>query len=92
MTIQVADELNLALKTVGFTGQISLLAMHLSEIEDEAGNILDLLTTLRAHTFRGDSSAGQESLAELTIALEHLAQHLHEALPQLQKQLELEPE
>lgn len=92
MTVQIEDELNLALTTVGFTEKIGLLAMHLSEIEEEAGNVLDLLTSLRAHTYRGDGAAGEEALAELTIALEHLAHHLNEALPNLQKQLEIEPE
>jgi hypothetical protein len=92
MTVQVGDELNLALTTVGFTERVDLLAMHLSEIEEEAGNLLDLLTTLRAHTYRGDAAAGEEALAELTIALEHLAHHLNAALPDLQKQLNIEPE
>jgi hypothetical protein len=91
MTVEIEDELNLALTTVGFTEKIDLLAMHLSEIEEEAGNVLDLLTALRAHTYRGDAAAGEEALAELTIALEHLAHHLNEALPNLQKQLEIEP-
>ena len=89
--MQSNNELNLALATVGFTEKIDLLAMHLSEIEEEAGNVLDLLIVLRAHTYRGDAGAGQESLAELTIALEHLAHHLNEALPDLQKQLNIEP-
>ncbi|MBI1878983.1 MAG: hypothetical protein HYR94_12325 [Chloroflexi bacterium] len=92
MTVQIGDELHLALTTVGFTEKIDLLAMHLSEIEEEAGNVLDLLTALRAHTYRGDAAAGEEALAELTIALEHLAHHLNEALPNLQKQLNIEPE
>ncbi len=82
----------MALETVEIKKNISLLAMHLSEIEEEAGNALDLLTELRAHTYRGDAQAGQESLAELTIALEHLAHHLSAALPDLQKQLNIEPE
>jgi hypothetical protein len=92
MTVQIGDELNLALTTVGFTEKVSLLAMHLAEIEEEAGNVLDLLTALRAHTYRGDAAAGEEALAELTIALEHLGHHLNEALPDLQKQLTIEPE
>lgn len=91
MTVQIGDELNLALVTVGFTEKVSLLAMHLFEIEEEAGNALNLLTALRAHTYRGDAAAGEEVLAELTIALEHLAHHLNEALPDLQKQLNIEP-
>ena len=89
--MQSKNELNLALATVGFTERIDLLAMHLFEIEEEAGNVLDLLTALRAHTYRGDAAAGEEVLAELTIALEHLAHHLNEALPDLQKQLNIEP-
>lgn len=89
---KIREELNLALETIGIDDNITLLAMHLSEIEGEANNILDLLTSLRAHAYRKDVEAGQESLAELTIALEHLLHHAQEALPDLQRQLSLETE
>jgi hypothetical protein len=92
MATELQDEMNLILKTAGFGEQASLLAMHLSEIEDEAGATLDLLTTLRSHAYRGDKEATQEALAELAIALEHLLHHVHEALPGIQKELNIEPE
>jgi hypothetical protein len=91
MTTKVRDEFNLALEAVGVLENVKLMAMHLSEVEDEAGNVLDLLTMIRAHAYRGDVQAGQESLAELTIALEHLFHHTQQVLPDLQKQLDLEP-
>ena len=91
MAAEVRDELSLALKTAGFSEKVSLLAMHLSEMEDEAGRVLDLLTVVRSHAYRGDAAATQESLSELTIALEHLLHHVHEALPDLQAKLEIEP-
>lgn len=66
-------------------------AMHLQEIEEEAENLLDLLTVLRTDTYRADAATAQETAAELTIALEHLQSHIQALLPQLQKQLDLEP-
>ena len=92
MVTLTKDELNLVLKAIGISENIPLMAMHLSEIEEEANNVLDLLTSLRAHAFRHDVEAGQESLAELMIALEHLFHHLQAVLPDLQKQLDLTPE
>ena len=91
MMTQVRDDLKLALEHVGINKQTSLLGMHLDEIEGEANNVLDLLVSLRAHAYRHDMAAGQESLAELTIALEHLFHHVQGALPTLQKELNLEP-
>jgi hypothetical protein len=92
MVTLTKDALNLVLKVIGLDENVSLLAMHLSEIEEEANNALDLLTSLRAHAFRHDAEAGQEALAELTIALEHLLHHAQAVLPGLQKQLDLAPE
>ena len=84
------DEMQTVLTAVGLVMENGLLAMHLSEIEDEARNILEMLTVLRAHAWREDENAGQETLAELTISLEHLQSHLHHAIPILQKQLDLQ--
>jgi hypothetical protein len=91
MATTARDEFNLALEAIGVHENVKLMAMHLSEIEGEAGNVLDLLTLIRAHAYRGDVEAGQESLAELTIALEHLFHHIQQLIPDLQKQLDLEP-
>lgn len=90
MATTVRDEFNLVLEAVGVHENVKLMAMHLSEVEDEAGNVLDLLTLIRSHAYRGDVQAGQESLAELTIALEHLFHHIQRLIPDLQKQLDLE--
>ena len=92
MAVEMKEELSVALKTAGLGGEVALLAMHLSEIEEEAGQVLDLLTALRAHSHRGDVGATQESLAELSIALEHLVEHAGQALPEVQKRLEIDPE
>lgn len=91
MSLNIKDELNLMLKTVGYNDNTPLLAMHLSEIEEEAENILDLITILRSHSYRSDSEATQEALAELTIALEHSLHHIQEALPVLQQHLDITP-
>jgi len=92
MAVEVRDELSLALKTARFSGETVLLSMHLSEIEEEASAVLDLFTVLRSHAYRGDAPATQGTLAELAIALEHLLHHMNEALPGLQKELDIEPE
>lgn len=84
------DEMQTALTAVGLVMENGLLGMHLSEIEEEARNILELLTVLRAHAWREDENAGQETLAELTIALEHLQGHVEHAVPILQEQLDLQ--
>ncbi len=82
--------LDTALIQVGLDEQPRMLGMHLSEIEEEAENLLDLLTIVRTHAHTGDAVAGQETLAELTVALDHLLHHAREALPLLQKELDLE--
>lgn len=89
MAVELQDELLQALKIAGFIGNLNLLAMHLSEIEDEAETGLDLLTTPRSHAHRGDSVAVQESLTELTISLEHLLDHVQHVLPSLHQQLDI---
>ncbi len=87
---RIEDEMQAVLTAVGLAMKNGLLATHLSEIEDEARNILELLTTLRAHAWREDENAGQETLAELTISLEHLQGHVQHAIPILQEQLDLQ--
>lgn len=87
---QTKDEMQTALTAVGLNLENGLLSMHLSELEEEARNILELLTVLRAHAWREDIEAGQETLAELTIAVEHLQGHVEHALPILQEQLDLQ--
>jgi hypothetical protein len=78
------------LAAIGLTLGNGLLGMHLSEIEEEARNIMELLPVLRAHAWREDEDVGQETLAELTISLEHLNGHVQHAIPILQEQLDLQ--
>ena len=87
---QSKDEMQAVLASVGLILDNGLLGMHLSEMEEEARNILELLTVLRAHAWREDENAGQETLAELTIVLEHLQGHVEHAVPVLQEQLALQ--
>ncbi len=77
--------------TVGFEADQNLVAMHFSEIESEAENVLELLTVLRNNAYHHDRTEAQATAAELTIALEHLAHHVGELLPYLQTLLEIEP-
>jgi hypothetical protein len=76
---------------IGFEEDADLMAMHVGEFEEEAENVLELLTVLRADAREKDATYAQETAVELMIALEHLAHHLGEFLPRLQKQLDLEP-
>ncbi|HRJ44500.1 MAG: hypothetical protein KJZ86_13285 [Caldilineaceae bacterium] len=84
------DEMQAVLTAVGLALENGLLGMHLSEIEEEAENILETLSVLRAYAWREDENAGQETLAELTISLEHLLGHVQHAVPILQEELDLQ--
>lgn len=76
---------------IGFEEDADLMAMHVGEFEEEAENVLELLTVLRVDAREKDGTYAQGTAAELVIALEHLAHHLGELLPRLQKQLDIEP-
>lgn len=89
MSTKTRDDLDTVLAQVGLEEEPRMLGMHLSEIEAEADNLLDLLTAVRSYARTGDPVAGQETLAELTVALEHLMHHAQEALPALLRQLDL---
>jgi hypothetical protein len=78
------------LAQIGLTEAPAMLGMHLTEIEDEADTLLDLLILVRTHARTGDALAGQLVLVELVTALEHLMHHAQEALPALQQQLEID--
>ncbi|MEK6573136.1 MAG: hypothetical protein AABZ58_02310 [Chloroflexota bacterium] len=84
----IENDFALVVKIAGLGKNQSLISMHLTEIEAEAETVLELLTVACSHAFRGDADATQETLAELVIALEHLSDHVHHALPELQQQLE----
>lgn len=81
----------LVMRTLEFEGNADLMAMHVGEFEEEAENVLQLLTIMRAAARQEDATAAQDTAAELVIALEHLAHHLNEFLPPLRAKLDLEP-
>ncbi len=89
-TIDAIDELQATLEAVGIQEESGLLGMHLAEIEEELGNIFELLTTLRVRARCNLVAEGQDALVELTTSLEHLTHHAQEAIPMLNKQLDLE--
>ena len=76
---------------LGFQEDADLMAMHFDEFETEAENVLELLTVLRADARQTDASFAQDTVAELVVALEHLAHHLGQVLPSLQTKLGVEP-
>ena len=89
MITQIENELALIIKVAEIDETKSLVSMHLSEIEEEAEKVLELLAVARSHAFHNDTDATQETLAELVISLEHLSHHVNHALPELQKQLDI---
>jgi hypothetical protein len=90
MATDTHDEISLALGLAGVESEVNVVAMHLTEVELEADRVLDLLATLRSMARQGDATRTEETLAELVIALEHLAHHAQAALPTLQRELELD--
>jgi hypothetical protein len=80
----------LVMKALDFENDADLMAMHVSEFEEEAENVLQLLTVMRAAARQEDADGAQDAAAELVIALEHLAHHLNAFLPPLRAKLDLE--
>ena len=81
----------MVMSVLGLDADADLMAMHFSEFEEEAENVLELLTVLRAAGRQEDVMGAQDTAAELVVALEHLAHHLNELLPPLRVKLDLEP-
>ena len=81
----------MVMKALDFDEDADLMAMHVGEFEEEAENVLQLLTVMRAAARQEDATGAQDAAAELVIALEHLAHHLNEFLPPLRAKLDLEP-
>ena len=79
-----------AMAKIGLDQEPAMLGMHLTEIEEEADNLLDLLILVRTHAHTGDPLAGELALVEFVTALEHLMHHAQDALPSLRKQLDIE--
>jgi hypothetical protein len=67
----------------------AILAMHLDEIEQEAGNLLDLMASLRSAGYHAERGRAEDVLADITIALEHLQSHGTAALDTLRTGLDL---
>lgn len=71
--------------------ELAMLAMHLSEIEDESGAILDLVAALRSAGRGADGAAVEDVLGALVIALEYAQSHIAAAVTDLQQRLDLAP-
>jgi hypothetical protein len=85
MMVTTADEVRQQLQDLlaqaGLPTEANLTAMHLSEIEAETINFLDQLTTFRVHARHQDAIAAQEALVEISLALQHLADHIQAVTP-----------
>jgi len=77
---------NLLTQTIS-SEQVNLIAMHLTEIEEEAAHFLDQLITFRAYARQNDSVAAQETLVEISLALQHIADHIQTVAPLLDEEL-----
>jgi septation ring formation regulator EzrA len=81
------EQLQDLLQRSGLSAEIDPIAMHLSEIEEEAVNFLDQLTAFRAHARHEDPVAAQEVLVEVSLALQHMADHIQAVTPVLDREL-----
>ena len=86
-TYEVKERLQDLLKRAGLSSETNSVAMHLTEIEEEAVTFLDQLTTFRAHARHEDPAAAQEALVEISLALQHLADHIQTVTPILDEEL-----
>ena len=86
-THEVKERLQDLLNQAGLSSETNSVAMHLTEIEEEAVNFLDQLTTFRAHARHEDPAAAQEALVEISLALQHLANHVQAVTPILDQEL-----
>jgi hypothetical protein len=87
MTYEVREQLQDLLDSAGMSDQANLVAMHLTEIEEEAVNFLDQLTAFRAHARHQDSAAAQETMVEISLSLQHIADHIQAVTPILDREL-----
>lgn len=81
----------MVMKALAFDEDAAMMELHVGEFEEEAENVLQLLTIMRAAARQEDPDSAQDAAAELVIALEHMAHHLNEFLPPLRAKLDLEP-
>ncbi|MEW5958327.1 MAG: hypothetical protein AB1801_11415 [Chloroflexota bacterium] len=91
-TYEVREKLQDLLTSVGLSDRADLVAMHLTEIEEEGVNFLDQLTAFRAHARHRDSVAAQETMVEISVALQHLADHIQAVTSILDRELGIDDE
>ena len=84
---EVKERLQDLLERAGLSTEINPMAMHLTEIEEEAVNFLDQLTAFRAHARHADPAAAQEALVEISLALQHMGDHIQAVTPVLDHEL-----
>jgi hypothetical protein len=84
---QTSERLEDLLHRAGLPADPELAAMHLAEIEPEAGNSLDQLTAFRALARSDEPASAQEALVEVSLALQHLAHHARAVTPMLDEAL-----
>jgi hypothetical protein len=90
---ETQDQLQELFATVRFSAQdYHLVAMHLTEIEDEALNFLDELTAFRTYARHYNLTAAQTSLVEISLALQHIANHIPILTSILNRELGIEIE
>ena len=86
-TYGMREQLQELLAQAGLPTEANLTAMHLTEIEEETINFLDQLTAFRAHARHQDPVAAQEALVEISLALQHIADHIQAVTPILDREL-----
>ena len=89
ITYELRERLQDLLARVGLSEQVDLIAMHLTEIEEETAHFLDQLTAFRSYARHKDSGAAQEALVEISLALQHMANHIEAVTPILDQELDI---
>jgi hypothetical protein len=84
---EIKEQLEDLLAQTDLSNHADLVAMHLTEIEEEAINFLDQLTAFRAHARHQESVAAQETMVEISLSLQHIADHIRAAAPILDREL-----
>ena len=87
ITYEVKERLEDMLAQAGLPNQANLVAMRLTEIVEETVNFLDHLTAFRAYARHQNSIAAQEAMVEISLALQHIADHIQAAVPILDGEL-----
>ena len=85
--LEVKERFQDLLDRAGLATGANLVAMHLAEIEEECVSFLDQLTAFRAHARHEDPAAAQEALVEISLSLQHMADHIQAVTPILDEEL-----